>query len=106
MATPALIYAQDRQLSNVKSKDEPHRYSCREMEVTPDGKRITLKRNVKIETEKLTLSADSAVFTPESQTWIAYGTKELIFKGGEAVIQEKPGNMVRYKLGDKIIYFE
>ena len=106
MAGPALVYAQDQQRSNVKAKNEPQQYSCRELEVTPDGKRVTLRNNVKIETEKLTLSADSAVFNPENQTWIAYGTKELVFKGGEAFIQEKPGNTVRYTLGDKVIYLE
>jgi lipopolysaccharide assembly outer membrane protein LptD (OstA) len=72
----------------------------------PDNKKIFLRENVKIETENLFLTADSAVFDNENQTLLAYGIKELTFNGGEAIISEKAKNTIRYKLKDKIIYVE
>lgn len=107
LTAPVLIYAQDQKHSNLKVKNEQQQqYSCRELEATPDGKVLTLRKDVKIETEYLTLHADSAVFTKENQTWIAYGTKDFVFSGGETVIREKPTNIVRYKLRDKTIYLD
>ncbi|MBT1698159.1 hypothetical protein KK083_14800 [Fulvivirgaceae bacterium PWU4] len=107
LTAPVLVYAQNQKSVNLKGKNEPkQQYSCRELEVAPDGRVLILRKNVKIETEDLTLRADSAVFSKENQTWMAYGTKELVFRGGETVIREKPTNTVRYKLRDKTIYLE
>jgi hypothetical protein len=111
IAAPVLAYAQDPTASNSNIKNEPRQYSCRELEVTPDGKVMTLRKDVEIETENLIQRADSAVFTNENQTWLAYGTKELIFNG-PVIAHVNPetirfnNNIIRYKLGDKNIYFE
>jgi len=111
IAAPVLALAQDPKASNLKIEKKPQQYSCRELELTPNGKVMTLRKNVEIETENLILRADSAVFTNENQTWLAYGTKELIFKG-PVMAHVNPetirfnNNIIRYKLGDKNIYFE
>lgn len=105
-AAPVFAYAQDQRTGKLQVKNKPQQYSCQELELTPDGGAMILRKNVKLETENLTLMADSAVFINDNQTWIAYGTKELIFNGGGVVAGEKPNNTVRYKLGDKTIYLE
>lgn len=82
------------------------RFTGRHVEMNPESKTVFLKEDVKIETENLVLQADSAVFDEEKQSLIAYGTKHLVFTGGETVISENAKNIVRYTLKDKILYIE
>lgn len=100
-----MTYGQDATKSTLTANKED-RFTCQHIEVTPDNKKIFLKENVKIETENLTLEADSAVFDNESQLLVAYGMKQVIFNGGEAVISETSKNIIRYTLKDKIIYID
>lgn len=86
--------------------EKKEKFTCRHMELTPDGKTIFLKEDVEIKTEKLFIRADSAVFNNETQTLITFGTREMIFSGGEAIINEQAGNTLRYKLNDSKIYVE
>ena len=116
IAAPALAHAQDPTTSNLTPKNKPQQYSCREIVVTSDGKTMTLKGEVEIETENLILRADSAVFNNENKTWLAYGTTEIIFKGqfkGEVDDEDDSHNtircnddLIRYNLEDKTVYLE
>lgn len=108
-AAPLLAYAQDPNTSDPKIKNKPQQYSCQELEVTVDGKTMILLRNVKIETENLTLTAERAVFNSENQTWIAYGTKEIIFNA--AIVADENtvrcnDDVIRYQSGDRTVYLE
>lgn len=97
-------YAQEIKTSSVTTGND--RFTCQHLELSPNNKKILLNENVTIETETLFLKADSAVFDHENQTLVAYGTKKLIFRGGETRVAEQAKNTVRYKLRDKIIYVE
>jgi len=100
-----VTYGQDGTKSNLTT-DKKDRFTCQHVELSPDNKKIFLRENVKIETENLTLEADSAVFDNDSQLLVAYGIKQFTFNGGEAVISETPKNSVRYKLKDKTLYVD
>jgi lipopolysaccharide assembly outer membrane protein LptD (OstA) len=98
-------YAQKSQTPAQEAKHND-RFSCQRIELSLDEKKIYLAENVKIKTHNLVLTADSAVFDNENKTLLAFGIREFTFSGGEAVIAEKPKNIIRYKLNDDTIYID
>jgi len=99
-------YGQVALTATMKTSNEKDRFTCQHLELLPDTKKIVLRENVKIETENLFLTADSVVFDSETQTLVAYGRKQFSFNGGEAIVNNKGKNTLRYKLKDKTIYLE
>lgn len=88
------------------TEEKKDKFTCHHLELTQDEKKVILREDVKIETESLSLEADSVVFDTESRVLLAYNPKNFTFSGGTAVISETPHNIIRYRLKDKTIYID
>ncbi len=102
---PLSVFAQ-QSTSSITEGDQKESFTLQSPVVAQvQDSTITLTKNVKLTTDRLYLEADSVIYNMQDKSFVAFGYKELKFKG-ELILAEKPKSIIRYKLKSDKIYID